>query len=112
MFRGRVYSVSTEEDSDERWRRVHAALPDEYHHSVLHLVDVMMTDDRTAFVTVDSTDPTRNTIASMLPKSQYLRMKVGGSQSGLVMTKTILGTSFFDAAFLIGLNRLKHANRE
>lgn len=53
MFRGRVYSVSTEEDSDERWRRAHAALPDDYHHSVLHLVDVMMTDDRTAFVTVD-----------------------------------------------------------
>ena len=51
--RGRVFDVSTIEESDERWRRAHASLPEDYQYSVLHTVDVMMTDKRTAFVTVD-----------------------------------------------------------
>lgn len=53
MGRGRVFVIRTEEESDERWRRAHGSLPDDYHHSVLHTVDVMMTDPKTAFVTVD-----------------------------------------------------------
>lgn len=53
LGRGRVFTVSTIEESDERWRRAHASLPKDYQNSVLHAVDVMMTDQRTAFVTVD-----------------------------------------------------------
>ncbi len=51
--RGRLLTMETEDASDKRWRRALDGLPKNYDHSVLHSVDVLMTDDRTAFVTVD-----------------------------------------------------------
>ena len=50
---GRAFMIHSVEESDERWRRVYEGIPRDHHHSVLHTVDVMMTDTRTAFVTVD-----------------------------------------------------------
>ena len=48
-----MLTIDSPEANDERWRRALASLPDNYDHSVLHTVDVLMTDDKTALVTVD-----------------------------------------------------------
>ncbi len=50
---GRVNLIATEEASDARWAAAHAALPEDYHHSVLHTVDVTLTSPTSALVTVD-----------------------------------------------------------
>ena len=51
--KGRMFIINSMEESDERWRRTHAGMPQDYHHSVQHTVDVLVTDPQTAFVTVD-----------------------------------------------------------
>ncbi|MAV24894.1 MAG: hypothetical protein CMQ05_02085 [Gammaproteobacteria bacterium] len=74
LGRGRVFTVSTIEESDERWRRAHASLPKDYQNSVLHAVDVMMTDKRTALsqlTVVGSTKTVKNTTAFTRPMSRY-----------------------------------------
>ena len=50
---GRAFSLSTIEESDERWTRALAGLPDDYDHSILHTVDVTMMSPETALVSVD-----------------------------------------------------------
>ena len=50
---GRAVVADTQADDDARWARALAALPDDYHHSVLHEVEVMMTGPKSAVVTVD-----------------------------------------------------------
>ena len=45
--------IETNEQGDERWARAHAGLPEDYHHSVLHTVDVTLMSEDAAFVTVD-----------------------------------------------------------
>ncbi len=50
---GRVQFIATVEESDARWAAAHAGLPEDYHHSVLHTVDVTFTSLNAAFVTVD-----------------------------------------------------------
>ena len=51
--RGRVVTIDTPEANDRRWQRAAESLPDDYHHSVLHTVDVTLTDPGTAWVTAD-----------------------------------------------------------
>ena len=53
MGRGGVNLINTVEESDARWARAHASLPEDYDHSVLHTVDVTFTNPDTAMVTVD-----------------------------------------------------------